>query len=305
MAKVSEKSLEQIRQEIDAGIASMTDALRNKDMDALTAAETALKESEREYAQNMEWQVYSEIKKAENPLVEAARRRVFGVLGHKPIKVEGIEVGYEVSAKEKKIDLLSLCKFCELDTTWGYKVEKFNQLLTLRAAKELGFTEAQLKTITKTFYMKELAKQENLGGTPTSNSQIVKQLQTIIDSFMMVPGENGQNIYKANSHDAAYLLMCYTRQDRKALTVQVSKNRAVFGLILDIIHRIVTGKSYDLSYQQVKVKEEKSEDKIVKPKATPKKAKVEAPKAETKKRGRKAKVSNPAEMEVPAPEAVA
>lgn len=261
--KPSERSLEEIRKDIDSGVQAMIEAQRANDLRAMTKAEDAVKEAEKEYADEAQWQAFSVLKTAENPMVEAARQRVFGVLGHRPLKENGIQTGFEVVPKEKQIDLLALSAFCEKDTTWGYKVEKFNQLLTMRACKELGFTDAQIAEVAKTFYMRDLARAEKLGGTPTSNNQIVKMLQTIIDSFMMVPGEDGQNIYKANSHDAAYLLMCYTRQDKKALTVKVSKNRAVFGLLLDVCHRIVTGKMYDVSYKKQKGASEDSEPKMV------------------------------------------
>lgn len=252
---VSEKSLAQIESEINGSIREWDEAFRKQDLKGMNAAEASLKKSEAEYLDVKQHEVFCELKKAEKPVVAAVTRYSFPVLRHKIVREDGVEVGIEVSERERQIDLVKFCRFCELDTLWAYKVEKFGQLLCLRAAKELNMSAAEVKRIASTYYMKELARKENLGETPTSNTQIVKALQKVVDSFLFKAGENGANIYKVNNHDVAYLLMCYTkRSGRKELTVQVSKTGFVHALLMDICHRIVTGGVYGLDYKQEKAK---------------------------------------------------
>lgn len=270
---VSEKSLAQIESEINGSIKEWNSAFKKQDLKGMTAAEAALKTSEAEYLEVKQHEVFCELKKAEKPVIAAVTRYSFPVLKHKTVREDGIEVGIELTEKERQIDLVKFCKFCELDTSWAYKVEKFGQLLCLRAAKELNMSAAEIKQIASTYYMKELARKENLGETPTSNTQIVKALQKVVDTFMFEAGDNGANVYKVNNHDVAYLLMCYTkRSNRKELTVQVSKTGFVHALLMDICHRIVTGGVYGLDYRQEKAKpaqgsEPKKESKPVAKKA--------------------------------------
>ena len=252
---VSEKSLAQIESEINGSVREWNEAFRKQDLKGMNAAEAALKESEAEYLEVKQHEVFCELKKAENPVIAAVTRYSFPVLRHKAVREDGVQVGIEMDERERQIDLMKLCRFCGFDTLWGYKVEKFGQLLCLRAAKELNMSAAEIKQIASTYYMKELARKEDLGETPTSNTQIVKALQKVIDAFMFRAGDNGGNIYRVNNHDVAYLLMCYTkRSSRKELTVQVSKTGFIHALLMDICHRIVTGGVYGLDYRQEKAK---------------------------------------------------
>lgn len=61
----------------------------------------------------------------------------------------------------------------------------------------------------------------------------------------------GKNTHRVNNHDVAYLLMCYTKRGKKVLSVAVAKNAYIHRLVLDVMHRIVTGKAYDLEYRMV------------------------------------------------------
>ena len=65
-------------------------------------------------------------------------------------------------------------------------------------------------------------------------------------------GTNGKNAYKCNSHDVAYLLMCYTKRGRKQLSVTVAKTSYLCGLIVDVMHRITCNLRYGLEYTMVR-----------------------------------------------------
>ena len=84
----------------------------------------------------------------------------------------------------------------------------------------------------------------------------------------------GKNVFRVNNHDVAYLLMCYTKRGKKTLTVAVAKNAYIHRLVLDVMHRIVTNKSYDLEYRMVSADKAKKNADTKEVKAEP--AKVDA-----------------------------
>lgn len=239
-------------------------ALREKNMDAVNRLENDIREAEAAFANQSQDDLFSECKKSENPILEGVRKYEYPVLKHRLNREDGIATDMElVEDRTKQIDLVKLCKFCDLSTLWAYKVERMGELLCVRAAKELGMTTDEIKKISKTYRMDKAAREVELGGTPTSNNQICKLLQTVIDDILFEDDGSGKNKYKCNSHDVAYLLMCYTKRGRKQLSVTVAKASFLHGLVVDVLHRIVCGLKYGLEYQMIR------EDK-----AEPAKAKV-------------------------------
>lgn len=82
--------------------------------------------------------------------------------------------------------------------------------------------------------------------------------------------------------------MAYTKRNgKKKLTIEVSKNSFVHRLVMDVMHRIVTGATYDLKYQMRKEEpaEAKKEDA--------------APKSVSLKKEKVAKVSNSETVSIP------
>lgn len=228
-------------------------ALKAKNLDDMTAIEKAVRDTEAEFANQSQQDMFSECKKAENPILEGVRRYTYPILKHKMERDGELITGMDlVDDREKQVDLVKLCKFCNLPTLWAYKVEKAGELLCIRTAKELGMTTDEIKQIAKTYRMAKAAEEVELGGTPTSNTQICKLLQKVIDDILFEDDGTGKNKYKVNSHDVAYLLMCYTKRGRKQLSVTVAKASFLHGLIVDVLHRIACGLKYGLEYQMIK-----------------------------------------------------
>lgn len=270
------KTLGSLHDEIVAKIDEYNKALKENDFAVMNTVDKDLKEAEDSYLEAKQIEVFGELKAKENPVREAIAMHSFCVVGHRPIKEKGVLMGYElVEDKVRQIDLVKLCKFCGLPEQWQYKVEKFNQLLAMRAANELKMTKAQIKKICDSFYMDKLAREIEMGGTPDSNTAICKQLQQVFDAILFEDNGKGSNVYKVNNHDVAYLLMCYTKRGKKTLSVAVAKNAYMHRLVFDVMHRIVTGKTYDLEYRMVK------ESAPAEKKPAEKKAKAEDTKTET------------------------
>lgn len=247
------------RESIVAKINEYNESLKENDLAKCARLEQELKDTEAAYAEAKCIEVFGELAQSENPVKAAVAMHSYLVVSHKIKREEGSITGFEiVEDKVRQIDLVKFFEFIKQPTMWKYSVEKFNQLLALRTATELKMTKAQIQKICDSFYMNDLSRQVEMGGTPDSNTAICKQLQMVVDAILFEDNGKGKNVYRVNNHDVAYLLMCYTkRSNKKLLTVAVAKNAYIHRLVLDVMHRIVTGKSYDLEYRMVSAEKAK------------------------------------------------
>lgn len=255
------KECQAIQDKLIGLIKQYNEALKAKNLDAMTTIEASVKDTEAEFALQSQNDLFMECKKADNPILEGVKRYTYPVLKHK-IANDGTGMSL-VDDREKQIDLVKLCKYCTLPTAWAYTVEAAGELLCIRTAKELGMTTEEIKMISNTYRMDKKAKEVELGGTPTSNNQICKLLQKVLDEILFEDDGSGKNRYKCNSHDVAYLLACYTRRGRKQLCVTVAKNSFLNGLIVDVMHRITCGLKYGIEYAMVR--ESNETPKVAKP----------------------------------------
>ena len=249
------KVLETLRKDIEVRINAYNGLILKKgDFAKMNAIEGEIRDAEAAYAEQQMREVFEECKKQPNPILAAVKRYDYPVLAHRLIREDGVVTEMAlVEDRTKQIDLVKLCKALGLSHLWEYKVEKFGNLLCMRSAKELGWSDAQIKQIERLYYCNALSRKEEMGAVPTSNNQIVKLLQQVLDAVLPLDPETGKSQYRCNSHDVAYLLMAYTKRNgKKKLTIEVSKNSFVHRLVMDVMHRIVCGLTYDLKYQQVK-----------------------------------------------------
>lgn len=280
----NQKMLNEHETRIDEKIAEYNKAIEDGvSINDLAKLEEEIKDAEVDYAEAKRTEVFEICKNSPKPIFTAIEMHHYEVFGHKTTKDEEVITGVEKVSKTKQIDLVKLCKYCGLDTAWQYMVEKFNQLLAARTAKELGLTEAQIRKLKDSFAMNKIARDLEMGETPDSNTKMCKMLQTILNGFMFEAGENGENIYKVNSHDVKYLVACYTKRGKKFLSVSVAKSEYIHRLVADIAHRVLMGKAYDLEYKMTEVSENAAVE--VKPET----AKAEKPKKSAKKTAETAK----------------
>lgn len=254
-------------------------------------AETS--ELEKEYARAAHHAAALELLNNDAPMLAAAMALTFETVKHKDKEDENGVKSRELVTAERPLDFAALESFFVerekkfgTESTWAYKVVAFNRLLCMRTAQSIG---ADVKTVAEKFATPTQARDINLGKTPTSNTQLLKQLQMIIDSMLYVEGEKG-NIYKANSHDVGYLLSLYAKKGRGVLSVAAARPKYLEKLIAEILHRIVTEKSYNIEFKE---KKERASGKIdPKPagavESARKSAKKSSAKAQTKAKATKA-----------------
>ena len=248
------KELKEIRAKIEAKIKAANTAIDKGVLKAYQDAMAELTELEKEYQAEAERVTYNELKVKPNAIIEAIKQFEYRVIRHKEItekpsgKVSAVRL---VEDKMRQIDLLKFCKAARLETDWQYKVERFNQLLTMRAATDLGLTAKEIKDLSKSYYMDEAARKIEMGETPTSNTQVCKMLQCVIDEILP-PDDNGKQIYKCNNHDVAYLNQCYTKMGKAKLSVTMAKHDFLRRLIMNVMYRIIMGGVYQVDCKKVK-----------------------------------------------------
>lgn len=268
---ITEEMLSEDLTKIEDAVSRYNDAMKDNDNKAMRQAEEDLKKAEGTYREDKQSQLFSLLKETENPVLEAVKQHSFLTYTHKMNKVEGVDMGLEIAENKRiQIDLVRFCTVCGLSVDWVLEAQKFNKLLCLRTAKELGLSDSEVKKIDDSFAMNKLLKKAECGETPTSNTQMLKALQQIVDKVLYVeataeemmtpegkPVKNPtgtKNRYRVNNSDVKYLVATYTKKGKAALSVAVSKNKAFIDVIADILHRIVTENSYTVEYQAIKTK---------------------------------------------------
>jgi len=140
--------------------------------------------------------------------------------------------------KNEGVDVL-ICGGIGADPNWMHVAQKMNFLLTAQKAKDLGLDPAK---VNDSYAMSEIARQFEMGKNPTSKTNLLKTLQMVVTAMV---GDG----HKATSHDVNFLLSVYSKKNRKALTVSCANHRNFRGYVMEVCHRIVTGKSYELEYK--------------------------------------------------------
>lgn len=114
--------------------------------------------------------------------------------------------------------------------------------MCLRLAEGIG---ADVEKISQSYFMQKNVRDIKLGKTPTSNTQVCKLLQKVIDEMLPNVDEEDNPIYKCNSHDVRYLDEVYSRKSNKALlTVRVSRDAYLRRILTDIAYRLITNRKY-------------------------------------------------------------
>lgn len=213
-------------------------------------------------------EVYAQLDKTANPMLEAARLGEFDYDGFAFDKETEEMVLTVRTATIRAADYTThLLKLASSKATngnfpkngvftnghkWEYMCEKLGLLLAYRVQKNLGGSPEVLQELLKTYPVREAAQKEKAGATPTSNSQLLKLLQPIIDALVWVDDGKGGNKVKANGKDVAFLENCFTAHGKGMGAIKVLKGQKVADYVFEAVHMIVTGKPYQLQFKAKK-----------------------------------------------------
>ena len=156
----------------------------------------------------------------------------------------------ELTIGQKQCDLLKFNTFVGGNIGHGDWISAIQQLglrLTMKAAASIGIPAEDIQKIDDSYNMTKLAREVQLakadetGSTPdpVSKNQMVKTLDLILELML---GEG----YHCDTRDVAFLMGCFTRKGRKALTLKTANNKELTGLVHQIAHRVALGKAYSI-----------------------------------------------------------
>ena len=242
------KKMNGLRTEVEGLVSSYNEAYQAGKFEEAMKLSKAIDEKVNEYTSVVRDDCFEACKNSKDPMLTAVTLLSFVTIGVKDEQKgdDAIPVRIVVD-KERQIDLFKLYKYCGekgigADPKWLYMAEQLNMLLTAQKAQDLGLDP---KAVNDSFAMSNIAREIDLGKSPTSKTNILKTLQSIITAML---GEG----YKATSHDVNFLMSTYSKKNRKALTVTTANHKTLRGLLAEICHRIVTGKQYAVDYKAVK-----------------------------------------------------
>ena len=237
----------ELRAKAEELVPAYNDAVQNGDFNTAIKLNAEIEQAVNEYTSIARKECFAELAATDDPMLAAVKRLSFMTIRAKDTKVGDEKIPVRViEDSEKAIDLLKLHKVVKggigKDPQWAAMVEKLNFLMTAQKAQDLGIDP---KAVHDSYAMSDIARQIDMGKTPTSKTNILKTVQAIVTAMI---GEE----YKAVSHDVNFLMSVYSRKNRKALTVSCANHKYMRQYMMEICHRIVEGKSYALDYKQIR-----------------------------------------------------
>lgn len=251
------KTKEQLRTEAEELCVKYNEAVFDTETSGKVIYDIAekLEQTVNEYTATVRNECFNRILDTEDPMLTAIRELTF-----ETIKVVDESVGEDKTDKtkvrkivtvNKPIDLLRLHTYragkgIGKDPNWNGYLEQLNRYMTARAAKRILKSKEHLtdvlKQINSSYKMSEIAKSIELGKDPTSNTQILKTLQTVVNAMI---GEE----FKATSHDVNFMTDLYMGKGRTALSAVCANHNHFRRYIMGICHSIVTGEDYELVFK--------------------------------------------------------
>ena len=249
-------------------------AIGEKRYDDAAAINAKIDEDVAEYNLIAQKLCFDECAQAEDPMRAAVLKLAYPVIGVKDTMTgDEVKIAKRViigdpddedsKAKLQTIDPLKLQKYCKDHynkgighaENWNNMVERLNMLFALDCAVKLGKTQEFLTDMASCIYVKEASRQLDLGiknpeaGKPVSNTGLLNAVKAVITGMI---GEEFGN--RALTHDVKFLKIATAKKSRKALTIQCSTSKYMRGYMMEVCHRVMTGKVYDVDYKKVKEK---------------------------------------------------
>ena len=239
--------METLRSEVVTSVKSYNEKMQDGKLDEAKKDDKDMTEKVNEYTSLAQAVCFENCKNAENPMIAAVKALTFKTIALKDEKAgedEDIPVRVIID-KDKPIDLLKLHNYCGsigANKDWSHIAQKMNFLLTAQKCIDLGVDP---KDVNDSYAMSEIAHAFDMGKNPTSKTNMLKTLQTVITAMI---GDG----YKATSHDVNFLMSVYSKKGRKALNVACADHKYFRRYLAEVCHRIVEGKSYGVEFKAKK-----------------------------------------------------
>lgn len=288
--------------------------LLEKKYDKIPAISKEMDELVQDYAKKAKEGFLETSKAAENPLIDALTRLTYTVVAYRDVAdKETGAVTRTITDKTRQISLADLytampSKF--RNSRWKYYVEKLNLLMCLWVAMELGAPGSEIEKIKSDFRMEAASRDIAMGKTPTSNTQLLAQVQTTMDQILYdeetvtVKGKTQtRNRYRVTSHDVVFLRHAYTKLGREVKHISCLNHAKLAMVLAQIMNEKLTATGYKADYAVNKEKAAAGNVEVVqeaKSESKDSEQKPESKQTTRKPRNRTKRVSKEAAKETPA-----
>ncbi|MEF9983725.1 MAG: hypothetical protein RR710_04200 [Oscillospiraceae bacterium] len=249
------KTLSELRIDADTAKKELNEAILSDSFTMVGTKKDAMDKAVKAYNDLAIVMDFATLRAKIEPMKSAIEQLSIAIIESKANKQKDSDIiTYTLEPATKQIDLVAFDEFCQRekmdiahDKMWAHMVDKMCLLVTYKIMKDVG---SDTKKLEDTYYITDIAKQIDLGKTPTSNTQILKQLQSIVDAIIYET-ENDHNSYKVTTHDANYVVATMTKRGGSGKVV-APRPATMHTLIMDVLHRIITNSDYKVEYMTKK-----------------------------------------------------
>lgn len=246
--------LENSENAVKSALSSVREALYKKDLDQYSIELDNLKTRIDELNRTIRKVDYATFMESGTPIIAAVEQ-----FFHKTVKLKenhdsenGTIIGVDIDSSKSRIDLKALCEFGELGQDWVIEAKHLLDLFVLRETEVFKMSPADILSKGNFFLNSVAAKKK--GETPDSNTQMVKQLQKIVDMMIFVDNGEGKNKYKCTVHSLVFCRDCITKLDAKEkCTIATMKPRQFETVIMSVLAHVL-GEEYKVKAPQPKQK---------------------------------------------------
>ena len=123
---------------------------------------------------------------------------------------------------------------------WAHDMIKLYYLLAVKAAMGIESGLENIRAAAPDGLLAEILKEIDEGKTPVSNTQVCKVLQTVVNEIL---GEG----FKVINRDVEFLMETYTQLGSEKLTVKMLKLGQIKGIVTQLVHRVLTNGTLNLT----------------------------------------------------------
>lgn len=249
---MAEKLVNEIQKDLENAVSRYSEGLKEgnlkKVQDSLADAKG--------YAQKYNKQSHSDrvaaIAKAEDPMLEVFTNPEYTVKLVKEDKDDnGKVIGLKVSDGTKTCGLVEVANAAGKSTVFQYKVDKVAELLAVRVAEKSyekldERKQSEIDRIKRRYRMSSDGRNMSDGPNPTSNTQLLKRLQEVLDEIRPNSG-------KVLTRHLNVLIERFAQDDSKSKNgLKFAGTNKVMNYFQKLCYSVVTGNEVSLTYKEEK-----------------------------------------------------
>lgn len=244
------RELIDLNQTVQGAVAGLNTAITTDVHSDIAVKKSEANDAISRYNETRQNVLYSLIMATENPMLTALTIGYVDVLKLSMKREKDSDIEWaEANMSRDVIDLIAIenmhGKFSK-NGQWRYWVEKFTFNMAARASADVGYSSDKFA---KAYRISDVARSCDIGATPTSTTQMVKQLQLIADAIIFKDNGQGKNAYKVINADVNYILYVMCKRGKTDLSISMPRTATMIKLITEVMHRIVTDGAYTPEFE--------------------------------------------------------